>query len=315
MLQERDPGPLPPLEQLRALAEAVRGPTFAAAAARLRVTPSALSQQLKALEGALGLRLFEPVGRLRRPTPAAARFALAMRGHLEALAEATARLALEQEAVQGVIRLGGPGPFSRRWLRPRLARLLQAHPGLRAEVRFDVPSVLGPALGAGALDLAILGAPVEAPGLEVRLLYTEEFRCVAAPGLANARAPGAEALRAQRWIVFDRDLAMHATWWRAAFGRREPLPGEVACRIASLDEMLALCEAGCGLTVLPGYFVEEALRAGSVVEVRPPRLRGAGADTRAPRNALSLAWRRGTVETALFRTVRDALLAGAPAVR
>lgn len=307
---------LPALEQLLALAEAVRGPTFAAAAQRLRITPSALSQQLRALEARLGVRLFEPVGRLRRPTTAASRLALEIGGHLAALAEATARVALDQAEVRGTIRLGGPGPFSRRWLRPRLAALLRRHPGLRAEVRFEVPSQLSRALDAGELDFAILAAPPEGGRLELRPLCEEEFQCLAAPELAArvSRRPAADELRRLPWIAFDRDLAMHATWWRAAFGRREALPREVACYVASLDEMLALCAAGCGLAVLPGYFAEEALRAGRVVELRPERLGAPGSrapESRAARNTLSLAWRSGAVETALFRTVRDALLEGA----
>jgi DNA-binding transcriptional LysR family regulator len=304
---------LPALEQLQALAEAVRGPTFAAAAARLRVSPSALSQQLRGLEARLGVRLFEAVGRLRRPTPAATRFALELRGHLDGLAEAAARLAQAHEEVRGTIRLGGPGPFSRRWLRPRLAALLRAHAALRVEVRFEVPSVLVRAINAGELDLAILASAPQEGGLELRALCEEEFQCFAAPELAAglSRSPTATALRSQRWIAFDRDLAMHATWWRAAFGRREPFPEEVVCYVTSLDEMMELCAAGCGLTVLPGYFAEGALRARRLVELRPPRLGRAGStnpNTRLARNTLSLAWRRGAVESAVFRTVRDALL-------
>lgn len=153
----------------------------------------------------------------------------------------------------------------------------------------------------------MLGAPADESGLEVRVIALEEFTCLAAPGFVRPhdRATAA-ALRSRRWIAFDRDLAMLAPWWRAGFGRREPLPAKAVCHVANLDEMLALCAEGVGLTVLPRYFLAESLAAGSVVEVKP----AAGlAHGRHAKNPLKLAWRRGAVETGVFRVARDVLAA------
>lgn len=294
---------LPPVASLLALAEAVRGPTFGEAARRLRISPSALTQQLKAVEAAVGTRLFEPAGRLRRPTPAAVRLAAGLRPHLDGLAAALGEVAHAHGEMRGAIRIGGPAPFSRWWLRPRLARLLREHPGVQVEVHFQVASRLAGALRAGDLDFALLSGPVDEDGLVVRVIEVEEFKCVAAPGLLwRHERPGAAALREGRWIAFDRDLAMLAPWWRASFGRREPLPAAAVSYVANLDEMLALCIAGVGLTVLPGYFVAEALAAGSVVEVKP-----AAAPGRPARNPLNLAWRKGAVASAVFRATQELL--------
>jgi DNA-binding transcriptional LysR family regulator len=296
---------LPPVASLLALAEAVRGPTFAEAARRLRVSPSALTQQLKAVEAAVGARLFEPSGRLRRPTPAALRLAAGLRPHLDGLAAAVAEAVRAQGEVKGLVRIGGPAPFCRWWLRPRLVRLLRERPGVQVEVRFEVGSRLVAALRAGELDFAIVVGPEVEEGLAVRPIATEELRCLAAPdALPRRERPEAAALRPRRWIAFDRDLAMLAPWWRAAFGRREPLPSAAVSFVANLDEMLALCAAGVGLTVLPGYFVARALAAGEVVEVLPAAAAGSG---RQARNPLKLAWRMGAVPTALFQATLELL--------
>ena len=66
--------------------------------------------------------------------------------------------------------------------------------------------------------------------------------------------------------MFDRDLAMHAPWWRATFGRRAALPDTIVAEAGELEAMLALVEAGVGLAVLPDYVV--AGRA-KVVDVTP----------------------------------------------
>ena len=66
-------------ELLRTLVDAGSAPTFRDAAARRRVTPSAVSHQVKTLEAQLGVVLFERVGRNARLTPAGARLVDALR--------------------------------------------------------------------------------------------------------------------------------------------------------------------------------------------------------------------------------------------
>src|SRR5919202_80811 len=51
-------GRLPPLNALKAFEAAARSESFARAAEELCVTPGAVGQQVKALEAALGVRLF-----------------------------------------------------------------------------------------------------------------------------------------------------------------------------------------------------------------------------------------------------------------
>src|SRR5437899_2386330 len=114
---------------------------------------------------------------------------------------------------------------------------------------------------------------------------------------ARLTPAGAHLVAEQRFIVFDADLAMHRTWWRATFGARAPLAPRLGARVANLDEMLALAEAGLGVTVLPNYFVEPALSAGRVARVGPRTPAGRWA-----RNVLYLAWRKNAVETARFTT-------------
>ncbi|UQA59879.1 LysR family transcriptional regulator [Polyangium aurulentum] len=294
---------------LRTLVEVGSAPTFAEAARRLRVTPSAVSHQMKALEAQLGVPLFERVGRVARLTTAGQRLVRSLRADFARIDEALEAFASDYSGVRGTLRIGGPGPFSRMWLRPRLVALLRAHDELVLEVRFGVTSVLTRRLLEGEDDLSLLAGPIESPQLEAAHIYTEELIVVASPAYLrrHGRPATVSDFTAQRYMVFDADLAMHAAWWRAAFGRKAPLPPRIVCRITSLDELLALAIEGVGITVLPDYFVKEALANGQVVALG---LADAGRKRRpGAKNSVHLAWRKGAVATARLEVVRAALLA------
>jgi DNA-binding transcriptional LysR family regulator len=292
------------LELLRTFVDLARSPSLAAAAARRHVTRSAVSQQVKTLEAQLGLRLFERVGRGLRPTASAASLAAALAGAFSAIDDALDAVRDATGAIRGEVRLGAPRPFTRTFLRERLARLIAAHDELVVDVAFGTPTELERALVVGDLDLAVLARPPESNALETVPMRVETFAAVASPGYLRAWGTPRTAadFAAHRLIVFARDLPMHAAWWQATFGARAPMRGRVVCRVASLDEMLALAVAGAGITVLPDYFVAAALAAREVVALAP------GAKRRA-RNEILLAQRRGAIASARVRAVREALLA------
>jgi DNA-binding transcriptional LysR family regulator len=298
------------LELLRTFVDLARSPGLASVAARRHVTKSAVSQQMKALEAQLGVRLFERVGRTIRPTESAQALAAPLAAAFAAVDDALDALRDAEGTVRGQVRIGAPRPFTRAWLRPRLARLLASHPELVVDVSFGVPTELERALLAGDLDLAVLARAPESDAVATAPLFVETFEAVASR--AYVRAHGSPETAADferhRLVVFDRDLPMHGPWWRATFGGRAPLRGRVVCRVASLDEMLALATEGLGIAVLPDYFVAPALAARQLVIIRPS---AHGRRATAAKNTIFLAERRGAVVPARVRTMREALLGGA----
>lgn len=300
----------PNLELLRTFVVAEATTTLSAAAAARHVTKSAVSQQLKTLEAQLGVTLFEKIGRNVRPTEAARALAATLRSAFATIDDSVEAARELQAAVRGDVRVGSPRPFARVWLRPRIAELLHTHAELVLDVTFGVPSELERAALAGAIDLAILVRAPESDALETAPLYVETFEAVASQAYLKAHGTprSAEDFTTHRVIVFDRDLPMHAAWWRATFGGRAALRGKVVCRVASLDEMLGLAAAGAGIAVLPDYFVERAVAEHEVVHVRP-HASGSARRPAPAKNPIVLAWRRGAVASARVRAVRDVLLA------
>lgn len=288
------------LERLQTFVVAARSTTFAEAARQRGVSVSAVSQQVRALEGELGQALFERVGRRVRLTSEGRGLLDVAAVHLGAIADAVATLGARRSAVEGVVTIGSPRTFGQWWLTPRLPPLLEAAPGLRLELRFDVPTVLERALVDGGHDLVILARPPELPSVDATILAQEEF-------LAVTRHPPRGALdeaaaRRLRWIVFAKDRPMHDAWWRACFGRASRPNVEPVVEAPALEVMLALATRGVGAVVLPDYFVEPALERCEVHRLPVVAKRPA-------RSSLFLAWRKNTVRTARLEAVRHALLA------
>ncbi len=299
-------------ELLRTLVDAATAPTFAEAAKKRHVTPSAVSQQMKTLETQLGLRLFERIGRRAKLTSSGEALVSVLRREFAAIDDAIDVLIADRDRPKGIVKIGAPRPFARVYLRPRLAEILRMHPEIVLDVAFDRPTPLEIGVAERLYDLAILARPPESPLVEGEPIAVERFAAVASPGYVRARGmpETKEAFLDARYIVFSDELPMHAPWWRASFGKKTPLPTSIVCRIASLDEMLALAEAGLGIAVLPSYFVEESLAKKRLLVLWPPKPKP-GALTRTAENTLHLVWRKGAIETARFRLVRDAILAGA----
>src|SRR5690242_6197569 len=92
------PRPLPPLNTLRSFEAAARYESFTCAAEELHVTQSAVSQQVKALETELGVKLFNRERQRLRITPAGRDYLIVIREALDHIGAGTERLIQRRDA-------------------------------------------------------------------------------------------------------------------------------------------------------------------------------------------------------------------------
>jgi LysR family transcriptional regulator, glycine cleavage system transcriptional activator len=121
-------GDLPPLQWLATFRAVMEAGSFARAGALLNLTPSAISHQMRALEGRLGRPLFLRRNRSVVPTEDAILYAASISESFARLITATNRVA----AGQGVRRLHvhcSPS-FATLWLVPRLRSFMSEHPAI-----------------------------------------------------------------------------------------------------------------------------------------------------------------------------------------
>src|SRR5947207_3347916 len=123
---------LPPLSAIRAFEAAARHLSFTRAAAELFVTQAAISHQVKALEGELGVKLFRRLPRRILLTDEGQRYARSLTEIFTRLAEATAQL--HARDARRILTVSVVPSFAARWLVPRLGRFRALHPEIDVRV-------------------------------------------------------------------------------------------------------------------------------------------------------------------------------------
>ncbi|MET3522271.1 LysR family transcriptional regulator [Mesorhizobium abyssinicae] len=290
------------LEGALAFVQAVDAGSYTAAAARLRLTKSAVGRKVLQLEQRLGVRLLNRTTRRLSLTADGEIYYEACRRALAGLSEAQDVIAAGRQAPAGVVRLALPLAFGRRWVAPVLFGLAKDHPALRLEIGFDDHRS---DLVDDGIDLAVrLGPLADNASLTARRLGTQRSLLCASPAyLATAGTP-----------ADIQGLAQHAL---LVYGRRDfinpwPLPDgngtmlyqpQARLMIGDGDALLQAAVAGCGIAFLPDWLAGNSLRRGELV----PVLMSSAVDT-AP---IHLLWSAGRVVPPRMRVIIDALVAHA----
>ena len=159
---------------------------ISAAAKRLGVSPSAISQQLTGLESALGAVLLDRSARPMRPTPAGAMFRRHAQTILNAEAEARAELGLADLSGLTTLRLGMIEDFDAEVTPRLLSALAQDLKGCRFLLETGASHRLLDQLESRALDMVVaadLGSEAADDGWrEVHPLLAEPFLAVTPKG-------------------------------------------------------------------------------------------------------------------------------------
>src|SRR4029077_5117577 len=125
------------LPGLRALLCVAQKKSFTAAAAELRVTPSAVSQTVRALEDRVGVRLVARTTRSVGLTEAGAQFVARLQPALDQIDEAVESLGELSGRPSGLLRLTMLRTGYADVVRPILARFLAEYPDIRVDISLD----------------------------------------------------------------------------------------------------------------------------------------------------------------------------------
>jgi LysR family transcriptional regulator (chromosome initiation inhibitor) len=255
------------LEQLRTFAAVVEEGTLEAAARSLYVTPSAISQRLKAMEDAAGQILLQRTSPVRPTTAGEAvlRFALQVRQ-----LEWDAR----QELDGGHSTPGAPVPLVvnadslSTWFLPALASL-PADLGACFEIRREDEQLSTRQLRTGAVMAAVTATPEPVPGCSVEPLGSLRYRAVASPTYVQRWWPdGPELVAGSRMPVvdFDRKDDLQAGFFRRVTGADLAAPRHYVPSSAEFAQAIRL---GLGWGLLPEQHCLSGLGSGDLVELAP----------------------------------------------
>ncbi|MFJ2839641.1 LysR family transcriptional regulator [Nocardia sp. NPDC087230] len=289
------------VRKLRLLRELAHRGTIAAVADALSYTPSAVSQQLTALEREAGVPLLERTGRRVRLTPAAH----VLVGHTEtvlaALERADAELACARDELVGTLRIGAFPTAARTLLSPALVTLSTDHPRLELTVTEIDPADVPDALRASTLDIALTHDYDLVPATTDPAIHTEPLHTETVYLATRHPTVTTEALRAHReapWIAGTPGTLCHTVTLRAC--QAAGFTPHIRHHADDFNTVLALVAADAGTAIVPALALHSP--PGDIV-LTPLTTR----------RRTHLAYRNGTADHPALDAARTALRAAARA--
>ena len=281
------PGGLPNLtvQQLDYLVAVVEAPTWADAAGRLGVTPSALSQGLAELERRVGVPLFERDGRRRVLAPSAAPVLDHARDVLARTRDLADWAARTRAGSAGELRVGMIDAAAVHHYPDVLRRFRQQRPDVGLRLSVAPSGALLAGLARGALDVVVcVEPPSPVGGLTALRVRTDEL-AVYAPPTAPRGAPSTWG----PWVTFPAGSHTRALIDGAL--RQRGAPFDVVAESHQPEVLREMVALGLGWTVLPTVQGGRLRPVGSLAKRALVVVRRAAAAPNAAADALAAALR------------------------
>jgi LysR family transcriptional regulator, low CO2-responsive transcriptional regulator len=266
--------------------------SFTRAAHELQLTQPAISRQISQLEEALGLPLFELVGRAVHLTEAGSAFLLHARRILGDV-ERALELAAQSREGHGLLRIGASSTPGLYLLPPVIGRFHRAFPDV--QIGYTVANTLEieELIIRNELDLGFVGAHLASTDLELEAFAEDEIVCFAHPDHRLARRkriPPAE-LGKETIVAGQEGSATRRLFegWLLTAGAGTPH----ILQLRTPEAVKMLVAGGLGVGVLSRFGVADLLASRRIValDIAAPPLRRALSTVRHPEKAVTPAMR------------------------
>lgn len=231
------------IEQLEALRALKEEGTTARAAVRLRLTQSAISKRIDALEAEVGAPLIEAHGRGCRLTPEGEALVRDASPLLASLRDVIASSRSARATETARLRVAASDSLLSSWLPAVLAAAQARVPGIELELHAHRGPVLVERVRSGDIDLALCVDAVVAADVSVTAMGEEPM--VIAPRLGKALGRREREAPVDVWTVEERSLTW--AWLERRLRARQPRWGfdlRVVGRVESFAALVQLARAG-----------------------------------------------------------------------
>ncbi|MCG7360571.1 LysR substrate-binding domain-containing protein [Roseomonas sp. ACRSG] len=248
------------LRDLQLLVAVVEAGGIAAAARRVHLSVSALSERITALEDGAGLPLLTRGARGSAPTPAG----LELAAHARAVLLQTERLdgavAAWRGREQGEVRVMANSNALASFLPDVLARFLARHPDVQIDLREALSDEIARAIRAGEAELGVAAGTADLSGLEVRPFRKDRLVLLVPAGhplAARRRVSYAETLD-EPFVGLDEGAAIQT--YIADHAARLGRSLKPRIRLRSFEGVARMVAAGAGVAIVPASTVTRVQR-------------------------------------------------------
>jgi len=258
------------LDGVEAFLSVAKHRSFRSAAAELGVTPSAISQAVRALEARVGATLFLRTTRSVGLTEAGERFLSRAKPAFDELVAASGVARELGQRPTGLLRLSVPRAVVPILLEPLLASFCQAYPEIEVEIAASGELV---DLAAEGFDAGVrMGQFIAADMVAVRMMPPFRFIVVGSPAYFVRRdRPGHPGdLRQHACLRLRRSNGALAPWSLDDNGHAIEIAVSGPLIANDFPTMLGAAVEGVGLAQLPGPIAAELVRTGKLVHVLEP---------------------------------------------
>jgi DNA-binding transcriptional LysR family regulator len=258
------------LDGVEAFLSVAQHRSFRRAAAELGVTPSAISQAIRALEARVGAALFIRTTRSVGLTEAGQRFLSRAKPAFEELVAASEIARDLGRRPAGLLRLAVPRAVVPILLEPLIASFSESYPDVQIEIAASEELV---DLAAEGFDAGIrLGQFIAADMVAVRLTRQFRFIIVGSPAYLarNARPERPDDLRQHACLRLRRSNGEVALWSLSDNGRAIEIAVSGPLIANDFPTIIGAAVEGMGLGQVPEPTAAGLLQAGKLVQVLEP---------------------------------------------
>jgi len=257
------------LAHLRTFRVVAETSSFTRAAARLYLTQSAVSHQIKGLEEELGEALFIRTRhgvRLAQAGEAVLEHVDRIFEEVEALRR---RLGHDTDQPVGRVRAAAATQALVHLFAPHFRAFMEAYPRVEVVFRSTVSTDRTVAdILSGVADVGFASKPVYSATLNVTELFDDELLLVVSSDhrLARVGSASVKDIRSERLILFERGASIR----RASdqFFERAGIKPDLALESNDTDFIKLMVLSGVGISLLPAWAMRQEVRSGTLVPIR-----------------------------------------------
>ena len=261
------------LEQLRIFVAVAECEHVTRAAEALRLTQSAVSAAVAALESRYNVTLFDRVGRRIELNEVGRLFLGEARAVLARAAAAELALSEMSGLKRGTLSVHASQTIASYWLSPRLVAFRGAYPQIEVKLAVGNTAQTAKAVIDGTAELGFVEGRVDDLALQQSTIDQDQLTIVVGAGhpWAHKKRLTEKDLAEGDWVLREPGSGTRSEFEAALSGRGvSPEALKIVLELPTNEAVRAAVEAGAGVTAISELVVEAALRAGTLVAMAFP---------------------------------------------